>query len=84
MSITFAKFQKMIEAAENYGACDEAIEQLRGFKTVEEFLSHEESPEWAYLYAKFVLKRRFPQGEEVIKKDKDYWQRYKKHFNIKE
>ena len=37
----------------------------------------------AYRYAKEILKRRWPEAEPIIKQDRESYNYYKKHFNIK-
>lgn len=38
---------------------------------------------WSYLYARDVIKGRWPESELIIKQDDWYWKKYYDYFNIK-
>lgn len=40
------------------------------------------NPKYAYYYALFVLKDRFPAGEKAIASDPDYANLYTRRFNL--
>lgn len=39
-----------------------------------------QSPEHAYLYARNVLKQRWPEAEPTIKRDPNFWDRYQREL----
>ena len=39
-------------------------------------------PRWLYYYTRYVIKDRWPEAEEYIKKDPEWWERYCITFNM--
>jgi hypothetical protein len=56
MQITMKDLKGYIEKAKECGACEDDIKDLEAITSVEELLVHEETPYWAYWYAKNVLR----------------------------
>jgi len=60
------KYQEILDRAEKCGACKEALEALRLYKSLDEALESPNASYWAYWYAYNVLKAPFPEAEEAI------------------
>ena len=69
MKVSMKDFYSMVQEADDAGACEEAIERLREFKSLKEFSNHDKAPYWVFRYARYVLKGRFILGEEILAKD---------------
>ena len=59
--------EQMIQNAKGK-VCKKGLRKLKdkNYKTLEEALGDPNAPEWAYWYARYVLKGPFPQGEDTI------------------
>ena len=72
MNVTFEQIQQFIGQAEQASACPEELDAIKACKTLKEVLQHEKAPEWAYWYARYVLKKPWPEAEEIIKTDPEW------------
>jgi len=62
----------MIKQAKEHDACEDEIEKLYKFNSIEEALEDEEASFWCYWYAREVLKDRWIEAESIIIKDAEY------------
>ena len=63
---------KLIEKAKDAGACETEIKIIEQLSSFEEALKHPKSPSWCHWYAVNVIKERWHEAEDVIKKDPEY------------
>ena len=72
MKITEEQVREMLVKAKKAGACSGALDtipQLLDEGGVSAVLASKRCPDWAYWYANFVLKGRWPEAEDEIQKD---------------
>ena len=75
-TLTFDQLQDCIDKAETFEACSQNIMKLRSFNTIEDFLTDANSSYWTYWYVKHIIKHRWPEAEEVIRRDPEWAYRY--------
>lgn len=66
--LTLDQIRECIKESKKAGACNSQLRILVELKTVEEFYHHSNAPWWVLWYAKFVLRKRWIEGEIVILK----------------
>jgi len=67
--LTFTELQECIRKADENGACSENLSILKDLTSIEEFFDHPNCTFWLYWYAAKVMKNRWLEAEEVIKRD---------------
>jgi len=78
--------KEMIERAKEAGACEDGIEWVRQFDSVEEMLAsgfNGKTIGYLYWYTWGVIKGRWKEAEPVISTDPVYKECYEDHFNCK-
>ena len=59
-------YQDALKRARENGACASALAELEQLRDWDEFFAHPCAPDWAYWYARNVLRGRWPEAEPVI------------------
>ena len=66
MKLEEMNLSKLISKAEENGACQEELDKLLSFNSIEEALKSNKAPYWCYWYAAEVIQGRWIEGEPVI------------------
>jgi len=73
--ITTITLKEAITNAKKAYACKEDLNMVKSLGSIKIILKHERAAYWLYWYARDVIKDRWPEAEEYIKKDPKhaYW-----------
>lgn len=77
-----AELKRMVQLAGESGLCGLGAKEVAKFDTVDQALASEHGPLMASLYAIRVIKRRWPEAEPTIRKNKAAWVPYCAAFGI--
>jgi len=69
MKLTKPQIDEMLLESRRAGACENDLQIIAQHVPLEQLLNHRRAPYWAYWYACFVLKARWPEAEDIILKD---------------